>query len=264
MLGCRALNCEAFDTIFPTFYTVASQQLPLMKAPEDYAPDGASNSGTNGVAPSQKRRPPKLRPPRPAKLPTPSDEQSEGSQRKQNGVPDRAASNSSSGLPNGAQDQSQDSLSREQTPEQQQTSPQPAIHRQRTTVRRKPKQSAEPDQVQMLEREERLPENHDAPIRETRVQQMLGHEVQNQEIVPAQDRQAGQPGEILPNGTGANADQVIETTEAVTNAKGNNDQLKLRLDLNLDIEIELKAKIRGDLTLQLLYVRTLLYYMVIF
>lgn len=225
-----------------------------MKAPEDYAPDRASNSGANGVAPSQKRRPPKLRPPRPAKLPTPtpSDERSEGSQRKQNGVPDRTASNSSSGLPNGAQGQSPNSLSREQTPEQQQTSPQPAVHRQRTTVRRESKQSAEPDQVQVLEREERAPENQDSQVRETRVRQMLSPEVQNQEIVPAQDRQAGQSGEILPNGTGANADQVIETTEAVTNAKGSNDQLKLRLDLNLDVEIELKAKIRGDLTLQLL------------
>lgn len=249
------MDCEALDTIFPTSYTVASRQLPLMKAPEDYGSNMASNSAANGVAPSQKRRPPKLRPSRPAKLPTPSDEESEGSQRKQNGAPNRTASNSSSGLPNGAQDQSQDSPSREPTPEQQPTSPQPAVHHQRTTVRRKSKQSAEPDQVQTLEREERAPENHDAQVRETRVQQMLSPEVQNQEIVPAQNRQVGQSGEILPDGTGANADQVVETTEAVTNPKGNNDQLKLRLDLNLDVEIELKAKIRGDVTLQLLYVQ---------
>ncbi|KAJ5198117.1 uncharacterized protein N7498_007234 [Penicillium cinerascens] len=222
-----------------------------MKTPEDYAPDGASRSGANGVASSQKRRPPKLRPPRSAKLPTSSDEQSERSQRQRNVVPDRIASNSSSGLPNGAQDQNQDRPSREQTPEQQQTSLQPAVHHQRTTVRRESKQSAEPDQVQMLEREERLPENHDAPIRERRVQQMLSPEVQNQEIVPAQNRQTEQSREILPNGTGENAGQVIETTEAVTNEKGNNGQLKLRLDLNLDVEIELKAKIRGDVTLQL-------------
>ena len=33
--------------------------------------------------------------------------------------------------------------------------------------------------------------------------------------------------------------------------------LKLRLDLNLDVYVKLKAKIHGDLTLQLLYVRLL-------
>ncbi|KAL4733061.1 hypothetical protein BDV11DRAFT_200804 [Aspergillus similis] len=31
-----------------------------------------------------------------------------------------------------------------------------------------------------------------------------------------------------------------------------NEQLRLRLDLNLDLEVQLKAKIRGDLTLQLM------------
>ncbi|KAL4753457.1 hypothetical protein BDW72DRAFT_210308 [Aspergillus terricola var. indicus] len=32
----------------------------------------------------------------------------------------------------------------------------------------------------------------------------------------------------------------------------NNEQLRLRLDLNLDLEVQLKAKVRGDLTLQLM------------
>ncbi|RDW61175.1 uncharacterized protein DSM5745_10673 [Aspergillus mulundensis] len=36
--------------------------------------------------------------------------------------------------------------------------------------------------------------------------------------------------------------------------KSRNEQLRLRLDLNLDLEVQLKAKIRGDLTLQLMYV----------
>jgi hypothetical protein len=36
---------------------------------------------------------------------------------------------------------------------------------------------------------------------------------------------------------------------------GENEQLRLRLDINLDIEVQLKAKIHGDLTLGLLYVR---------
>ncbi|KAI2633406.1 hypothetical protein GGS21DRAFT_133851 [Xylaria nigripes] len=37
-----------------------------------------------------------------------------------------------------------------------------------------------------------------------------------------------------------------------------NNSLKLRLDLNLDVEVTLKAKIRGDLTLALLYVHLIL------
>ncbi|KAL4901712.1 Alpha/Beta hydrolase protein [Aspergillus multicolor] len=36
---------------------------------------------------------------------------------------------------------------------------------------------------------------------------------------------------------------------------GSNEQLRLRLDLNLDVEVQLKAKIRGDLTLQLIGTR---------
>jgi hypothetical protein len=48
-------------------------------------------------------------------------------------------------------------------------------------------------------------------------------------------------------------EQVTETTE-IKPQSTKNDQLNLRLDLNLDVEVELKAKIRGDLTLQLLYV----------
>lgn len=36
------------------------------------------------------------------------------------------------------------------------------------------------------------------------------------------------------------------------------DHLRLRLDLNLDVEVQLKAKIRGDITLGLLYVFFLL------
>lgn len=51
---------------------------------------------------------------------------------------------------------------------------------------------------------------------------------------------------IQPIGDRRRADQVIEKDPASA--------LSLRLDLNLDIEIELKAKIRGDLTLSLLFV----------
>lgn len=216
-----------------------------MKAPQEPTQDGLSNSSTNGVLSSQKRRPPKLRPPKLAKRTTPIDEQSQGSQQRQTGESEKSQSNSLSDIPNGiAKDKSQDSLdspSLEKSPEN------PQIH-QRTRIRRESATSAEPDRVEVIEREQRS-NSPEEKIRETRVQRMFSPEVKHQEVVRAPDaHHAGQQGS---NGINSTSGQVIETTEAVTNTKGN-DQLKLRLDLNLDIEIELKAKIRGDLTLQLL------------
>lgn len=226
-----------------------------MKAPQETIKDGVSASSASGSAPSQKRRPPKLRPTKLAKRTTSSGGQSEGSQQGQNGSSGRSNAKTFSEAPNGIeQEQRQGSLdtpSQEQTSEEEpQMSPRPTIHNQRTTVRRESAQSADPDQVQVIEREQRS-NSPGAQIRDTRVRQMLSPEVQNQEVVPASDQHAGTSGELLPNGTNENAGQVTETTETVTNEK-KNDQLKLRLDLNLDIEIELKAKIRGDVTLQLL------------
>lgn len=58
--------------------------------------------------------------------------------------------------------------------------------------------------------------------------------------------------ELVPRPAAGGVEQVSEVTEVKPQSK-KNDQLKLRLDLNLDVEIELKAKIRGDVTLQLLY-----------
>jgi len=68
---------------------------------------------------------------------------------------------------------------------------------------------------------------------------------------PETQGQIERTGELVPKSATGAVEQVTQTTE-VKPQSTKNDQLKLRLDLNLDVEIELKAKIRGDLTLQLL------------
>ncbi|KAJ5890048.1 hypothetical protein N7504_010858 [Penicillium tannophilum] len=219
-----------------------------MKAPEETTRRGVGNSSTNGVASSQKRPPPKLRPPKLSKQTTPSDRQSQGSQQRQTGGSQRSQSSSLPELSNGStEEQNEDNLdspSSEQTPES------PQIHHQRT-VRRESAPSGEPDRVEVTEREQRA-NSPEANRRETRVQRMLSPPIKDKEMVRAPDpHHAGRQGQRSQNGTDATTGDVVETTEEVTNKKSN-DQLKLRLDLNLDIEIELKAKIRGDLTLQLL------------
>ncbi|KAJ5655343.1 hypothetical protein N7507_007293 [Penicillium longicatenatum] len=219
-----------------------------MKTPGEDAQDGLSSTSANGVPSSQKRRPPKLRPSKLSKRTTPSDRQSEGSPQRYTAGSERSESNVSSGFPTGiTKDQSQDSLN---SPSQEQYSDDPQIH-QRTSIRRESVTAAEPDQVEIIERGQRS-NSPEANRRETRVQRMLSPEVKDKEIVRAPDpHNAGQQAELPRNEANSRTGQVIETTEAVTNTKSN-DQLKLRLDLNLDVEIELKAKIRGDLTLQLL------------
>ncbi|KAJ5683006.1 hypothetical protein N7462_006171 [Penicillium macrosclerotiorum] len=219
-----------------------------MKAPEEITKAQGSSNDTNGIAGPRKRRPPKL-----AKRTTPSDGQSEGSQQRQNGSSDISNSNYFSEVPNGMPQQERqplDTPSQAQTPEKPQASPRSAVRRQRTTVRRNSAQSTEPDQAEVITQEQR-PDSSGLQKRETRVRRMLSPEVQNQEVVSASDPHPGRWEEPLPNSTNSTARQVVETTEAVQSEKGK-DQLKLRLDLNLDVEIELKAKIRGDLTLQLL------------
>ena len=227
-----------------------------MKAPEETTQDEVGSSGANGVAP-QKRKPQKLRPPKlakPTKPATSSDGRSGESQQRDNGSSESSNSKEDLELPNGVAHEQRDSSlntsNEEQTSDASNTSPRPSTHHQRTTVRRESAQSAEPDQVQTVEREQRA-NSPGAQVRETRVRQMLSPEVNGQQVVQASDQDAGQSEGLLPNGTKANSGQVVETTEAVTNSKSN-DQLRLRLDLNLDVEIELKAKIRGDITLQLL------------
>jgi hypothetical protein len=70
---------------------------------------------------------------------------------------------------------------------------------------------------------------------------------------PETQGQIERASELVPKAATGPVEQVTETTEVKPHS-AKNDQLKLRLDLNLDVEIELKAKIRGDLTLQLLCV----------
>jgi flagellar motor switch/type III secretory pathway protein FliN len=48
--------------------------------------------------------------------------------------------------------------------------------------------------------------------------------------------------------------EVSEKQQIEARERHDETGLKLKIDLNLDIEVELKAKIRGDLTLSLLYV----------
>ncbi|KAJ5556340.1 hypothetical protein N7494_000255 [Penicillium frequentans] len=219
-----------------------------MKAPEETTRGGVGNSSTNGVASSQKRPPPKLRPSKLSKQTTPLDRQSQGNQQRQTGGSQRSQSSSPSELSNGiTEEENEDNLD-SSSPEQAPESPQ--VHHQRT-VRRESARSGEPDRVEVIEREQQ-PNSPEANRRETRVQRMLSPEVKDNEMVRAPDpHHAGQRGESSQNGLNSTTGDVVETTEEVTNKKSN-DQLKLRLDLNLDIEIELKAKIRGDLTLQLL------------
>jgi hypothetical protein len=70
---------------------------------------------------------------------------------------------------------------------------------------------------------------------------------------PKSQGQIERADKLVPKAPTGAVEQVTETTE-VKPQPTKNDQLKLRLDLNLDVEVELKAKIRGDLTLQLLHV----------
>ncbi|KAJ5722272.1 hypothetical protein N7488_000307 [Penicillium malachiteum] len=219
-----------------------------MKAPEETTNGQVSSNEKKNVAPLQKKRPPKL-----AKRTRPSEEESEGSSQRQNGNLKRSNSDQSSIISKGDTQKdlhSSDISSLEDIPEKPQTSPRFRVQHHRTTIHRESTSSAEPDEVKIIEREKDV-DSPEAWTRQTRVREILSPGVQNQQVVPAPDQRTGPRGELLSDGTNENSDQVIETTETVQNEQ-RNDQLKLRLDLNLDIEIELKAKIRGDLTLQLL------------
>ncbi|KAJ6031330.1 hypothetical protein N7540_002062 [Penicillium herquei] len=218
-----------------------------MEVREENTQGGVGNSSTNEIMPSQKRRPPKLRPAKASKQITPVDNLSEGSQQRQAGRSPRSQLNSLSEYPNSSNDESENSLD---SPKLERTPEKPEMN-QRTRVRHESAASAEKDRMSVLEREQKS-NSPGEQVRETRVRRIISPEVENQEIVRASDAHpTGKGGELLQDGTYSKPGEVVETTEEVTTKK-NNDQLKLRLDLNLDIEVELKAKIRGDLTLQLL------------
>ncbi|KAJ5814633.1 hypothetical protein N7474_006410 [Penicillium riverlandense] len=204
------------------------------------------NNRRAGGSTSQKRRPPKLRPPKLGKGPISEDEQrSKGSEQRQNGVSERSGADSPQEISDSvSQEQFQDSVDYDQSAEEAEVNPEPARQRHRV-VRQESTQSSEPEpeQFNAFERQQRYPDR--APTRrdDTRVQQVLSSSPKNREV--------GQVGHNVPDADDTAMNQVTETTETKKNPESN-DQLRLRLDLNLDIEIQLKAKIQGDLTLQLL------------
>ncbi|KAJ5166574.1 uncharacterized protein N7482_005355 [Penicillium canariense] len=220
-----------------------------MKPPTEPRKDQLTSSASD-LAPSPKRRPPKLRPPKPAKKSTPEDRPNEAREQRENGVPERSSGPSDS-FPNGvASESSLNNPSDNSTPGETQMSPQPMLQHHRQRVRRKSSQSMEPGQDQVLEREQQSSESPGTQLQTTRVRQILSPEATTQQAVTARNQEDALSGRTISNPANANTGEVVETTEAVSKKGG--DQLRLRLDLNLDVEIELKAKIRGDLTLQLL------------
>ncbi|KAJ5923764.1 hypothetical protein N7454_009009 [Penicillium verhagenii] len=212
-----------------------------MKPATDKIQDESNRNPTNSATPSQRKKPPKLRHPKLNRPSAPEDEREKRSEQhlERTGV---------------TQSQSQDSQSYDDTSsiasESQSSSkpqPQPTIQRK---TRRESVQPAEQDekQFQVVEREQRSLSGPDMlpPIQSI--------EARNQEVAaPVRPRGAGQSQAMVPRTGGAQAGEMVETTETVVGApKEDKGALKLRLDLNLDVEIELKAKIRGDLTLSLL------------
>ncbi|KAJ5928392.1 hypothetical protein N7466_007348 [Penicillium verhagenii] len=222
-----------------------------MKPSTDKIQDDSNRNPTNSATPSQRRKPPKLRPPKLNRPSAPEDERSKQSEQHL----ERTGSESTQYLPNSVtQSQSQDSQSYDETSSiasESQSSPQP---QQQPTIKRRTRresvQPAEPDekQFQVVEREQRSLSGPDM------MQPIQSIETRNQEVAaPLRPRGAGQSQAMVPRTGGAQAGEMVETTETVVGAPSEDKgALKLRLDLNLDVEIELKAKIRGDLTLSLL------------
>jgi len=215
-----------------------------MTEPAEDTQEKMNDSRASGSTSSQKRRPPKLRPPKPGKGPISGDEQQiKGGEQRQNGISERTGSDSPQEISDSVtQEQSQDSVNYDQSPEEAELEPQPARHRHRM-VRQESMQSTEPEQFNAFERQQRFPGSAQAQTGDTQVQQALSSSPTNQEI--------GQSGQTVPDANSTAISRVEETTETAKNPESN-ESLRLRLDLNLDIEIELKAKIQGDITLQLL------------
>ncbi|KAJ5606520.1 hypothetical protein N7510_009301 [Penicillium lagena] len=207
-----------------------------MAAPAEHTQEKINNSRASGGTSSQKRRPPKLRPPKLGKGPISEDKQQIRREQRENGDSERTESNSPQKTSDSVvQEQNQDSTNYDQPLEEAEPNPRPARHRQHRLVREASMPSSEPDN----------PGNPQTQTDETRVQQVLSS--------PSQNREVGQLGHTVPDADGTGVNQVTETTEVVKKEEDDDDdQLRLRLDLNLDVEIQLKAKIQGDVTLQLL------------
>jgi hypothetical protein len=200
----------------------------------------------NPTASAPKRKPPKLRPPKLRKGPTSDLETNSSSGHKLNGE-DLAKSNFPS---TNAGSSSIDQTKNDQQPPSAQAASEGESQKQRTRHHRRGRrvstESQDSYQDQAIDREQRdtrSPEQR--VIQERRVSQIVNP--------PDTQGQIERAGELAPTTANGAVEQVTETTQ-VQPQPPKNDQLKLRLDLNLDVEVELKAKIRGDLTLQLLYV----------
>lgn len=195
------------------------------------------NADGSASASAPNRKPPKLRPPKLRKGST-SDPGTNGSnEQRVNGIPDFTKSNSPSA---NMGSNSTDPRQNDGRPPSPQAAPQVEKQNQRTRHHRRSRrisaESQDPYQDQGIEREQRA-------VQERRVSHILNP--------PETQGQLERAGELVPKAATGAVEQVTESTE-VKPQSTKNDQLKLRLDLNLDVEVELKAKIRGDLTLQLL------------
>ncbi|KAJ6001612.1 hypothetical protein N7499_002489 [Penicillium canescens] len=192
------------------------------------------NANGSASAPAPNRKPPKLRPPKLRKGST-SDPGTNGSnEQRVNGVSGSIKSNSpSANLGSNSTDPRQNDR---RTPSPQ-AAPQVEKQNHRTRHHRRARRiSAESQDPYQGSSEQRT-------VQERRVSHMLNP--------PETQGQIERASELVPKAATGPVEQVTESTE-VKPQSAKNDQLKLRLDLNLDVEVELKAKIRGDLTLQLL------------
>ncbi|KAJ5581363.1 hypothetical protein N7450_007664 [Penicillium hetheringtonii] len=203
------------------------------------------NPSTNGAASASapKRKPPKLRPPKLQKISKSDSETGEFKEQRMNGITGSIQSNSPS-----ARSSSISADPRQN--DQQYPSPQPTsqVHEyqsQHARQGRRPRGPSTQSDNQSIESEDRdKVSSGQRTMQERRVSHIL------------HPREAGTQmqgnSELVRRPAAGDVEQVAEATE-IEHQPANNNQLRLRLDLNLDIEIELKAKIRGDLTLQLLY-----------
>lgn len=203
----------------------------------------------NGDAapPAQKRKPPKLRPPKLRKGSTSNTETTNSNEQRVNGVSDSNNSNSPSEKTGSSFASPRQNHTGQSSPE---PAPQVEKQTQRTRHHRRPRrpstQSQDPNLPPQAEREKSDASN----LEQRRVQERRVSHVLHPPGAEGQIQRTGET-QIAPNPAGGAVEQVTETREVNPESK-KSDQLKLRLDLNLDVEIELKAKIRGDLTLQLL------------
>ncbi|KAJ5295082.1 hypothetical protein PENANT_c035G07795 [Penicillium antarcticum] len=203
------------------------------------------NANGTATASTPKRKPPKLRPPKLRKGPTSEPESSNSNEQRVNGIPESAKSNSVSSIP-------ESSSTGQMQEENQSPSPEPAPQvenpKERTRHHRRVRRVSTLAQDPSQDQDTQLEQRDNRSLEQRKVQETQVSNVLNP---PEAQGQVQRAGELVPQAADGAVEQVRETTEVKPQSQ-KNDQLRLRLDLNLDVEVELKAKIRGDLTLQLL------------